>query len=302
MEKLDSIKRWLAEVKSEESRRQYLRDVKIFCGWAKLTPDDLLQERAHDLASSNPIDRLKAKDRLMRFFVESPIAESSKSHVIAAMKSFYRANGMPLGMKTPRAERVRDRDYIPTREDIQRMVRACTSKRDATMIMVQAQTGLRIGALTSLQWKHIATDLNYPSLAPMRNPVQVLIPDAITQPGVTFICQDAAHCLRQLLLGRDLKPDTPIFDIGPTAAMKMIRRVATKAGIVKEGKGVSEFRSHCFRKRMQTILEAAGIPLNFVDLLLDHIPRGAQAKAYSRPNEEMMREAYMKAESALRVF
>lgn len=298
---LESIKRWLAEVKSEESRRQYLRDMRIFVEWAKLKPDDLLQERAHNLLSSNPVDRLKAKDRLMKFFAEGPFKQSSKSHIIAALKSFYRANGMPLGMKTPKAERVRERDYIPTREDIQKMVQA-SNKRGAAMMMVQSQTGLRIGALVSLQWKHLCDDIALPSLSPMQNPIKVVIPDAITHPGVTFILIDAAQYLRRLLLGKDLNPETPIFDVGEAAGMRMVKRAAIKAGVIPEGRGPREFRSHCFRKRVQTLMENEGVPLNFIDLMLDHIPRGAQASAYARPNEEMLRQAYSKAALALRVF
>lgn len=313
MEKSDSVRRWLAEINSEISKKEYLRDLRIFCGWAERTPDQLLEERARDLASTNPIDKLKAKDRLMRFFDEGLGKRSCRSHAISALKSFYRANGMLLGMRTPKAERVRERDYIPTREDIQRMVKACKNKRDPAMIEIQAETGLRIGTLVSLRWKHLSGDFVYPSLAPKQNPIKVIIPDAITQPGVAFIYQDAAHSLRQWLLGKKLNPETLIFDIGKAAAMRVIKNMGVKAGIVKEKKGLSEFRSHCFRKRVQTILESTHVeipsldingtmPLNWVDLLLDHTPRGSQGKAYSRPSEEVLRQACSFAEPMLRVF
>jgi len=312
LEKLDSIKRWLAEIKTEESRRQYLRDMGIFIKWAKLSPDDLLRERAKNLISSNPVDRLRAKDRLMKFFIEAPFAESSKSHTIAALKSFYRANGMALSMRTPKAKRVRERDYIPTREDIQKMVQA-SNKRDAAMIMVQAQTGLRVGALVSLQWKHISDDFDFPSLAPRQTPTKIIIPGAITQPGVTFILNDASYHLRCWLVGKQLEPETFIFDIGEAAAMRMVKQAAIKTNVIENEKGLSQFRSHCFRKRVQTILESTHIeipsqdingtmPLNWVDLLLDHIPRGSQGRAYSRPSEEELRQAYFFTVPRLRVF
>lgn len=301
IEKFESVNRWLSELKTEETKKQFIRGMRVFIDWANLTPDKLIEERWKDLKSDSPTDILHAKDRLMRFWHEAPDKPSSKSQIIAAIKSFYRANGMALSMRTPKAERVRERDYIPTREDIQRMVEV-VNKRDAAMIMVQAQTGLRIGALVSLQWKHISDDFDPPSLAPRQNPTKIIIPGAITQPGVTFILNDASYHLRRWLVGRQPEPETFIFDIGEAAAMRMIKQAAIKANVIKDEKGLSQFRSHCFRKRVQTLMENEGVPLNFIDLMLDHIPRGAQASAYARPSEEMLRTSYKKAMHALRIF
>jgi hypothetical protein len=44
------------------------------------------------------------------------------------------------------------------------------------------------------------------------------------------------------------------------------------------------------------------VPLNWVDRILGHVPRGAQGKTYSLPPVEKLREKYTKAMSKLTVF
>jgi hypothetical protein len=52
---------------------------------------------------------------------------------------------------------------------------------------------------------------------------------------------------------------------------------------------------------VQTILEKKA-PLNWVDYLLGHIPRGAQGKAYSRPSQDELYEAYLSCLPELEIY
>ena len=67
-------------------------------------------------------------------------------------------------------------------------------------------------------------------------------------------------------------------------------------------KGLCPLRPHSLRKRLQTILEAAHVPLNWVDYMLGHVPRGAQGDAYSRPPDLDLRECYLKALPELEIY
>jgi len=303
MEELDCIHRWLSELKTEETKKQFLRDMRVFTDWAAVTPDHLISERWRNLKSDNPTDILHAKDRLMKFWHEAPFKKSSKSHTIAALKSFYRSNGMALSMRTPKAEKVREHEHIPTHPEIQRMVETCDSKRDQALIMIDAETGFRVGALVGLQWKHLCDELERPSLMPKQNPVKVKIPWAITEPGITFICDDAISYLRRWLLGKQLDGETYIFDIDEDRAGEIISGAGTRIGINPNGRGFKPFHSHCFRKRFQSICESEGIKLHPITInhLLDHKSPGME-DAYSRPSVEDLRQAYAKAAPALRVF
>lgn len=307
---MECVKRWLAEIRSDESKRQYTRDLRVFTDYVGLDPDQLLAERVQDLRSDDVKIRLRADDRLRGFFDDAKIAKSSKAHVIAAMKSFYKANGLALSLKTPKIERSGVGDHIPTREEIQQLVQASESARDQALCIGQAENGMRIGGWVNVKWKHISDELNLGTFTPKKIPMAVKIPDALTQTGVTFILEDAVFYLRQhLATFEKLEPDTRIFGkLDEDSAETIIRELGVKIGINPGNKGRQPFHSHCFRKRVQTILEdntkrkTETIPLNWVDLLLDHVPRGSQGEAYSLPSTDQLRGAYAIAASQLRVF
>jgi len=69
---------------------------------------------------------------------------------------------------------------------------------------------------------------------------------------------------------------------------------------------MSPVRWYCFRKRAQTIMEdntdGTGIALNWVDDLLSHRKRGAQASHYSKPTIQQLRGAYAKAMHRLMIY
>jgi len=69
---------------------------------------------------------------------------------------------------------------------------------------------------------------------------------------------------------------------------------------------MSPVRWYCLRKRAETILEdnrdGSGIALNWVDVLLSHKPRGAQASHYSRPTVPLLRDAYAKAMHRIMIY
>ena len=69
---------------------------------------------------------------------------------------------------------------------------------------------------------------------------------------------------------------------------------------------LSPVRWYCLRKRAQTIMEdntdGSGIALNWVDELLSHRKRGAQAGHYSKPTVQQVRGAYAKAMHRLMIY
>jgi len=87
-----------------------------------------------------------------------------------------------------------------------------------------------------------------------------------------------------------------------TGAYKILLKAGIRSGLITEKQGLKAFHSHCFRKRVQTVLEGSGIPLNWVDYLIGHKPRGAQASAYSLPTDEQLKEAYRRAVPKLQIY
>ena len=244
---LECVKRWLNEVNSEVSKQSYIRDLRVFTDHAGVNPDQLLAERVQDLRSDDVVVRLRADDRLRRFFEDdkAKATKSSKAHIIAAMKSFYKANGLALALKTPNIKRV-GVDRIPTREEIQRLVQASDSARDQAMCIGQAENGMRIGSWVKIEWRHIADELNPITFIPKKIPMAIKIPDPLTQTGVTFILDDAAFYLRRWLATFEkLEPNTRIFNLSGDQAEAIVRELGVKIGINPGNKGRQPFHSHC---------------------------------------------------------
>ena len=81
-----------------------------------------------------------------------------------------------------------------------------------------------------------------------------------------------------------------------------IMDAAVQIGIAEKNKKLQPFKIHNIRKRGQTILEGCQIPLNWVDRLLGHVPRGAQGQTYSLPPVEKLRAEYVKATAELQIY
>ena len=79
-----------------------------------------------------------------------------------------------------------------------------------------------------------------------------------------------------------------------SAMSNLITYHAQKVGL----KGIS---AHPLRKFFQTQLEAAGVHPNWVAQIVGHKPPSVES-SYSRPTDEQLREAYVKAYHSLRVY
>lgn len=118
----------------------------------------------------------------------------------------------------------------------------------------------------------------------------------------SFVCEDAKETLKLLVEGRNLKPNDKVFQTNYSGLRRKVMDAAEKVGIFVNGNGCQAFRLHTYRKRGQTILEKAHVPLNWVDRILGHVPRGAQGVTYSLPDVEEMREEYEVAVPKLSVY
>lgn len=294
----ESFKAWMnslgARRCSEETLRQYRWGLEKYIEWAKTSPDDLLKE-----FDTSP--KGAAEKRLASFLAQADgLTERTRSHIARMVQSFYKANFRPLSLVITEPMPARENDYIPSREEIQKMVQSCDNLRDQALIMMLAETGMRIGTLVELRWKHIKDEFRNPS-----PPYLIHVPVRPTRRKkggyITFVVDDAMYYIRGILLSKQPADEDLIFNIGEAAAIDVIKRAGKKIGIAQGG--LSEFRSHCFRKRLQTIYVQSGMSSDVVDVLIGHQPKGtAQADAYIRFPVEFLRQQYMKAMSFVRVF
>lgn len=310
LDEFESFRTWMDSLRarrcSENTLRQYRWGFEKYLLFNAVNPNDLLKE--YDTAPKGT-----AEKRLTRFLSEAQgLTEWTKSHISRMVQSFYKANFRPLALVISAPMPKRERDYIPSREEIRKMVQACDDPRDQALIMLLAQTGMRIGTLVELRWKHVKEEFAG------NEPFLIRVPSRPTRRKrggyVTFMARDAMSFLRHHLLGRQLQDEDMIFDMDKATAMEVVRHAGERIGIAQE-RGLSEFRSHCFRKRITTLFIQAGLEPDVINILTGHQAGGmpkafrefqlrgvAQADAYFRPLEEFLREQYAKALPLVKVF
>lgn len=291
----EAVERWLTKLRTEHYALKCLRNgLKVHCEKTGRTPTQLLEDRIEELQGKDPRIRGKAEDTVLRIYRE--IAENTPGTAInyfRKMKSFYKHNYCPLGCTDPGyvvKKAVMDRRVLEklSRERIREVCeRAPLEVRLA--ILIAAESGGRIGAIMDLTYEDVKDDLEsnvIPAVIWLGHKIRLTVAKY-----PTFICRDAVELLEIVLKQKGkLKNTTPIFCTSKYTVQSFLSNL--NSGV----------HAHLFRKRFQTILEDSGIPLNWVDRLLGHIPRGAQGATYSIPPVHKLREQYSRAVGKLRIY
>jgi integrase len=299
--KFESIRRWRNNLKGGKYEKCCLRYLAEFCVAYQTTPDELVKRRLAELKSDDLTVRCHAEDMVMEYYKSLVKNTSGKAiNVYRKIASFYRYNFLRLQSKDPGYTVQREQDYMATKDETRKMCELLDLE-GKTYLLVLAESCGRSGAVAKLRWKDIQEELHSDKV-----PMKIWLKHKVKMARkayFTFVCQDAKEPLQLLVEGRNLKPDDKVFSIHYSRLRKKVMDAAEKIGIYQNGNGNTQsFRLHTYRKRGQTILEKAGVPLNWVDRILGHVPRGAQGKTYSLPDEEAMREKYAQAMSKLQTY
>jgi integrase len=310
LENFESVQRWFTQLKkracamenggmSKATKQFALMSLKFYTEYTKLNPDQIISD-----ATTN-INR--HYDLIDKFWNKYP-TKTTATIMFGYLKSFYHANRIPLTSKQPSLPTIRKFEKIPNNEEIRRICDVAPLQH-ASWILANSYMGLRIGAIPQLAASNFQTE-NWKEDKPL---YPVFIPKIIsgTFDYVTFIGHDAKTKLESYF--ENANPEKP-WNYKSVTLIQRFKHYAYKAGVIgapdglwKSGgsintpKGLCPLRPHALRKRVQTILEKK-VPLNWVDHMLGHIPRGAQGKAYSRPNPEELYEAYLSCLPELEIY
>jgi len=315
--RFESVQVWLDELGKKTFNKvmvdSWLSYLRKFCEFTGMNPDQLIDLRINELASTDRRERGYAKRLLNRFYNEyKERSQAGACVAFTALKSFYTANDAAVNVRTPEPAVMREHTLIPTQEQIREMADLC-GLRDRALIVFIAETGMRISEVLGLKQKHLGSEFKIGGDICAVNPPRKSGRKA--GPQVTFICSDAVDLLKKYLEARNregevITDESSLFvstredgaQLTRTGAYKILLKAGIRSGLITEKQGLKAFHSHCFRKRVQTVLEGSGIPLNWVDYLIGHKPRGAQASAYSLPTDEQLKEEYRKAVPELQIY
>lgn len=323
LETYPSVQNWLNSLSgSERTRGAALYSILRYSRYTGKDPERLIEAKEAELAERSPRLRYQTEDTLRGFVKKVKGAATYGAYV----KSFYGANHFHLDLKLTKPPPQREPVGLPDDEKLKALIDTAGSSRQMkALLFFLAESGARIGSVLKLRYKHVRPDLEAGVI-----PCRVTFPATVTKGGrayVGFIGEDGAAALRDYLAwrstdrqikdshgrvgtieGRPVSDDSFIFEsrtgkaLSVTTTIVRVGNVAYAAKVNTSRKGLKAFHPHVLRQRAQTALESAGLPLNWVDLLLGHTPRGASASAYSKPSDAQLREAYLKGYEALRIF
>lgn len=194
-----SYKAFIEAIKTDATRRDYLKGLKYFMEFCKFTPGDydaLLQNNDSKIIQSRIIDFVIYCKNVREL---SPAAIEM---YIAAIKKFYVQNDILLNWdkinsyKPERCRVVEDAAY--TRDQIQKMLSVCGDIRDKALVLLLASTGMRIGAVSKLRLKDV-TPIDLEALLPQGGLYQVTVYKKARQQYICYTTNEARASIDQYL-------------------------------------------------------------------------------------------------------
>jgi len=236
-EEYDSVKRWIARLNrrsgSPNTRRVYLHYLREFCEYTGMSPDELVEKRKVEIQSGDEFVKRNAEEMLDAWFSDLERRGLSRNTCVLAynaIRSFYKANYLELKMEeTPSSWPMKIKPGL-TKEELRRMLGACSKPLHRAYILCQAQSGLGIGDLLKLTYGDVEHQLkkgaDYIHLRLLRGKTKKL------GQFDTFFGKMATQTLREYLATRrNLKPEGPLFPCTARSVNKFLRTLSFKAGL-----------------------------------------------------------------------
>jgi len=299
------------EGKSLETLRRYLEGIASFTEYMQANSPDAALEKIRGASDITETLDKYIDNLIARGF--TPI--NVKAHWFGVKKwlTANRVNGVDYEyISRPKvASQIRDR--IPSKDELRLIITNKISLRDQAFFMTALSSGLRIGALATLQAKDYKPIEELGMITVAGGPNRKL---PTGKSFVTFITAETRKVLEEYLKTREnLKPEDPLFakDNGKplsayvTNLSRQWRRLITRANLAQkiEGHAFMELHAHVLRKYFQTNCKLSGCRPDFVDFWMGHHPVRQEEylnDSYFRPTMEQNLKEYRKAALALSVF
>lgn len=312
--KLDLVETWLDNVSishsnSSGTRVEYKRNFLFFCGFLGKTPEQILREY------DNSKDERELRRRYAQYIQAFMAAEHKKGLApctiasrVAAVKSFFKYNDLPLGYTPPPRMRVIFHNRDIKHEEL-KLIFDASRPRERAFFAILAQSGLRPFTICSLRLKHVKEDL-IGKCVPCKIDVPQEIAKGKYQGYFTFIPQEAVKYLKAYLNTRRNIADNDFLFVkegtkqqaNPKSFSGIFSRTLQKLqekGLIeveqKERNKPRDVRLYSLRKFFRKHANQAGF--EFVQFWMGHVVKAGQDEHYRPTDVEYHRKLY--AEKAM---
>ena len=212
-----SVKTWFSGLNSElrlhSTKYHWIKDLKRFCEWGGKTPDELIQERKGQLASSDEGVRHQAEINIRLFLaslVEQGLAPNTRKNYMMGIRNFYLRNYYPLTFfrgENPGGEVVQEGTRAASKEDILKMLEVSNPRVRALVLFIKDSglaeadvAKLKLKDLRMLEEKDIRPIKDVSEIFALQPPVPIIVKRQKTKRLVkTFMGKESYDALKTVL-------------------------------------------------------------------------------------------------------
>ncbi len=289
-EDFQSTQRWIQRLAAKRKGAKSTKDIFLyylseFCKFTKKNPDELIVQRRENLKSDDEFIRRRIEEQVEAFslFVKKNLgrvkgedaAPNTVSSAVAAVRSFFRYNYMPLvEVAVPSPYPIRQ-NKVPMPEELRVLVESC-KKEDKLLkawILCQGMSGMSNVDLLNLEfkskWCH-SIDFGYIG-EQLRKGLDILhihiIREKTAASGLgfydTFIGKHGTEALNEFV---DFSKER-LFNISNRAIEIKIHDLGITAGVTTEE---APIRPYSLRKYFETRLRFAKVDPVLIDYMMGH--------------------------------
>jgi len=280
---------------SKHTLYQYVFGVHRFCSWMGNSPDEVVRT---SMTNKEAVNRyvLKIDDFIGDLQAENLAPGTINNHV-KGVKALFRISGINLTLPFRVPKSIRFPDRSPTPEELTRMI-DMADLRDKVVVSLLALSGVRIGTLVKLQYRHVKHDLES-SIVPVHMHIEAEITKGKYHDYDTFIGSEGVEYLKAYLRTRHLGNErleggrkrgmsseeivdssplvrnehkNAVEAISPSMVHYVVHGLYRRADIIeKQGKARYDLRAHSIRKYFRTQLGAIStIPTDYIEYMMGH--------------------------------
>lgn len=272
---------------SKATLYQYTYGVYRFSKWLGREPDDLVQEYSKNISVNGVVEKI---DAFIGDLKAEGLAPGTIANHVKSVKALFKVNGVQLTLPYKVDRRVKYSDRAPTPKELEKII-DLADIREKTIISILALSGIRIGTLVKLEYRHVKKDLEAGVV-----PVHIHIEPEITKGKYrnydTFIGTEAVEYLKAYLetrrRGTWYMPPEEIWDgsplirnqhsrevkpVSPACIHRLIHKLYAKAGLIdlSNRKKRYRLRAHSIRKYFRTQMGSLGtMPMDYIEYMMGH--------------------------------
>jgi integrase len=280
---------------SQASLSGYINQLYAFCKWAKSEPDQLVKECINQKRGTSPKQMINLTSILEEYIDHMQARNLSQATIkidLRHIASFFRINGVDLRLPYDLSSWSSCNEIAPSREELVKTL-DIADLREKVIVTMLAVSGLRVGTLVKLQYRHVRNDFER-GIIPVHVHVEAEITKGKRRSYDTFLNEEAFDYLKAYLnarkKGTENIPPEQIQDESPlirTTRCKQVKTVTVntvycvvhelfvKAGILKSNswRKKYELKTHSLRRFFRTEMASLGVDQDYVNFMMGHASR-----------------------------